>query len=495
VIATSTASTAAHPASRLHATPTAASSGARATFSSLIGSLLGDVLEDDSTPSQSGKDDEPGAQTQNATLLAMTWVAPHPLPPTSLCVTGQGEDPSDSQGDITVGPTAASAGATSGHEVELTAATGTVSASEKTPETPEGKKDAGPESATQAPLTIAGLSTQTLNETQALPKPNATASISELKTSLRNADGDAPQAADAGPQVARASRPNAQMPVAFSLRLEPTDKAARATVASAAATTHSLPTNERARMEPAAQPAISDPEKPGASASQGDPSSGNAKKDAKDSSNSDAHRSKTDVVSSTPQDALRSDATLQAHYAVSHAGAEPTPKSMEPKVPTAAPASPVSEPAEAERATAQPLQSIDLHLDDDAQNKVSLRLTDRGGHIEVTVRSSDSSLVRSMQGGVSQLSEKIAQQGYKVESSTTESAHSGSAEPVSSHGTETGSGTQENDARGGQRFTQGQGQAGSNGESSRERGTPAWIDQIEDSLDGASNPKTQSRNN
>jgi hypothetical protein len=149
------------------------------------------------------------------------------------------------------------------------------------------------------------------------------------------------------------------------------------------------------------------------------------------------------------------------------------PKALEQPAP--APAA-ISLDTEDRLTTTRPMKEISLQISSDGEQKVDVRLVERGGEVLVSVRTPDTALGHEMRQELGSLTGKLAQSGYATEQFTPAAASSSNL-------------SNQRDTSQNQDSSRGQGQDPQNGGSGQqqqpqdERGKrPAWLDEVKDSL-------------
>ena len=91
---------------------------------------------------------------------------------------------------------------------------------------------------------------------------------------------------------------------------------------------------------------------------------------------------------------------------------------------TAADIRPVAPPETPEPAVPTPARQIDLTVPNDAGHQVDLRISQRGGDVQVTVRTPDSDLAQSLRHNLPELSETLSRNGLREDVAHTAQSHS-----------------------------------------------------------------------
>lgn len=130
-------------------------------------------------------------------------------------------------------------------------------------------------------------------------------------------------------------------------------------------------------------------------------------------------------------------APSSAHPGQAHTVPAPTPATENFAMPAATPQTPLEpsrlaaaaagpEPVSIEKSSSEPLQSMEFKITERNSPGVSLQVNDRGGRIEVTVRSADAALNQQLQSQLSILTDRLQTRGLAMENiRTIESAHAG----------------------------------------------------------------------
>jgi hypothetical protein len=142
-----------------------------------------------------------------------------------------------------------------------------------------------------------------------------------------------------------------------------------------------------------------------------------------------------------------------------------------------APPAPIAPIYEADDLAPAPktVQEISLRVDGNDNQRVELRVRERGGEIRLTVRSADEGLAREMRGNLSELSNKLGESGYRTETWQPSHADSGT---FSDHQNP----AQQNDPDRQQRQQQrqpGQQQQQQQQPQDNRRQRPAWLEEFE----------------
>jgi hypothetical protein len=126
--------------------------------------------------------------------------------------------------------------------------------------------------------------------------------------------------------------------------------------------------------------------------------------------------------------------------------------------------------------TTRPMKEISLQISTEGEQKVDVRLVERGGEVLVSVRTQNTALAHEMRQELGSLTGKLAQSGYATEQFTPPAASSSNP-------------SDQRDAPQNQDSSRGQGQDQHNGGSGQqqqprdERGKrPAWLDEVKNSL-------------
>jgi hypothetical protein len=133
--------------------------------------------------------------------------------------------------------------------------------------------------------------------------------------------------------------------------------------------------------------------------------------------------------------------------------------------------------------------TVELEVGENGQQKVHLRVTERGGQVEVAMRSADSTLSRQMRAEIPELTSQLDRQGWKFEPirrelGTESAATLVTAPPQVMDSQNSGfseSSSRRNDTA--QHMAQ-QSYGSESGPDSRRNDWETWIDEIEKSLDG-----------
>ena len=146
------------------------------------------------------------------------------------------------------------------------------------------------------------------------------------------------------------------------------------------------------------------------------------------------------------------------------AGRESTPAATE-KAAAAAPAEGKSEINQTPRP--QPAREIALRLSSGESGGVDVRITERGGKVQVAVRTSDADLSRSLQSGLGELVGRLEKKGYSTETWTPQNADTkplpGAREGSQTHSDASRSGRDEHP-----------------GQHGRHRNRPQWLESAEE---------------
>jgi hypothetical protein len=122
--------------------------------------------------------------------------------------------------------------------------------------------------------------------------------------------------------------------------------------------------------------------------------------------------------------------------------------------------------AATEQAVAEPVRGAHVQITGHDNQRIDIRLQERGGELSVTVRSGDANLTRALQDHAPELNSKLSSEHYRSETWT--------ATPKSAFGTNTDGNSSQGQSRGSayqQQFNQNQ-----NGKQKRQ---PAWVEEFE----------------
>ena len=126
---------------------------------------------------------------------------------------------------------------------------------------------------------------------------------------------------------------------------------------------------------------------------------------------------------------------------------------------------------------AQPARQISLKLTGDDSSKVTVDLSERAGKVQVSVRTADPELAKSLRGDLGDLVGRLESKGFKTEAWVpTASRHTPAAAPEQSGS----SNSQSGERQGGSGTDQRQGRQGQNGSNQRQQAR--WKAQIEETL-------------
>jgi len=128
----------------------------------------------------------------------------------------------------------------------------------------------------------------------------------------------------------------------------------------------------------------------------------------------------------------------------------------------------------------QPIREIFLRLSDKASNPVDIQMVERGGHVQVAVRTPDQELTKSLQTNLGELVGRLEQKGYKTETWVPGAplhASTGLTESASSSGHSQDQPGHSSSWDGGQQQRQEHQESG-------RRQQARWMTQLEQTLDG-----------
>jgi hypothetical protein len=126
---------------------------------------------------------------------------------------------------------------------------------------------------------------------------------------------------------------------------------------------------------------------------------------------------------------------------------------------------------------AQPARQISLKLTGDDSSKVTVDLSERGGKVQVSVRTADPELAESLRGDLGDLVGRLESKGYKTEAwIPTASRHTPASAPEQSGS----SNSQRDPSQSGSGADQRQGRQGQNGSNQRQQAR--WKAQLEETL-------------